>query len=76
MAVHVLCDLAALQRDKGQLHKAAATCRQALQLATDYSRFGGRWMPGIDYAHARLSEVLCQWNDLDGGDRRGPAPGA
>ncbi len=64
-AVHALCDLAALQRDKGQLHKAAASCRQALDLADEYTRLGGRRLPGTDYAYARLSEVMLQWNDLD-----------
>jgi LuxR family maltose regulon positive regulatory protein len=65
VAVDVLCDWAGLQIMQGQLHKAAATCQDALALADDYVAQSGRRLPVTGYAHIRLSVVLRQWNDLE-----------
>jgi len=65
VAVDVLCDWAGLQMMRGQLHKAAATCRDALSLADHWALQGGRPLPVAGYAHARLSVVLREWNDLE-----------
>ena len=65
VAVNVLCDLAVLQVVRGQLHDAAATCREALQLAGRYVGRGRQQLPAAGLAHARLSGVLREWNDLE-----------
>ncbi|MCP5099672.1 MAG: hypothetical protein GY943_29310 [Chloroflexi bacterium] len=65
MAVHALCDLAGLQLLQGRLNKADATCREALELAENSAKRGGRPLPGADFAHARLSGVLLRRNELD-----------
>jgi LuxR family maltose regulon positive regulatory protein len=61
----VLCDLAALQYTKGQLHKAVATCREVLQISAKYAGQSGRPLPVKGYALTRLSAVLREWNDLE-----------
>ena len=65
VAVDVLCDWAGLQIMQGQLHEAAATCRDAMALADDCAAQSGRRLPVTGYAHVRLSVVLRQWNDLE-----------
>lgn len=65
IAVNILCELAILQGVQGQLHKAAATCREALQLADRYVGRRGQRLPIAGYAHLRLSVVLREWNDLE-----------
>jgi len=64
-AVNVLCELATLQIMQGRLHQAAATCRDALQIADMCVRQSGRQLPVAGYAHARMSTVLREWNDLE-----------
>jgi LuxR family maltose regulon positive regulatory protein len=64
--VIVLCALAALQIEQGQLHGALGTGQQALQLVTEYAKEGGRDLPVAGPAYARMSTVLCEWNDLPG----------
>jgi LuxR family maltose regulon positive regulatory protein len=65
VAVDVLCDWAGLQIMQGQLHKAAATCQDALALADDCAMQSGQRLPVTGYAHVRLSVVLREWNDLE-----------
>ena len=65
MVVHALCDLAHLHTVKGRLYDAAAACRQAIELAGQHAHREGRWLPGVEYAYARLSSVLGEWNRLD-----------
>ena len=65
VAVDVLCDWAGLQTMQGQLHKAAATCQDALALAGDCAAQSGRRLPVTGYVHARLSIVLREWNELE-----------
>jgi LuxR family maltose regulon positive regulatory protein len=65
VAIDALSDLALSQTFQGRLHEAAATCRDALQLANEYVRKGGRQPPIAGLAHARLSAVLRIWNDLE-----------
>jgi LuxR family maltose regulon positive regulatory protein len=64
VAVVALSNLAALQMDRGQLSKAAATLRDALRLAGDYAHRTGRQLLGSSSAHAYLGVLLYQWNDL------------
>jgi LuxR family maltose regulon positive regulatory protein len=64
-AAIALCDLAALHFVRGQLHKAAAACRDVHQIADRYGQRGGRPLPVLGYAYARLSAVLREWNDLE-----------
>ncbi len=65
IAANVLCDLAELQVVQGQLHKAAATCQDALEHSHGYARRGGRQLPIIGHAYTRMSVVLREWNDLE-----------
>jgi LuxR family maltose regulon positive regulatory protein len=57
--------LAARQIIQGQLHRAFATCRDALRLADEHVRQGQRRLPVAGYAHTQLSRVLREWNDLE-----------
>jgi LuxR family maltose regulon positive regulatory protein len=65
VAVLALCNLAALQMDRGQLHTAERTLRDALRLAGEYADSTGRHLRGTDLAHTYLGVLLCQWNHLD-----------
>jgi LuxR family maltose regulon positive regulatory protein len=65
----ILCDLAALQYTKGQLHKAVATCQEVQQISTQYAGQSGRPLPVMGYAQMRLSAVLREWNDLENASR-------
>ena len=65
LAVHIVCDLAVLDIQQGQLHKAVATCRDALQIAEAYAERGGRQLPVTGHAYTLLSAVLLEWNDLE-----------
>jgi ATP/maltotriose-dependent transcriptional regulator MalT len=58
-------DLAYMQVLRGQLHQAAHTCEQALQLASE--RFG--WLPSMGQVHVGMGELLREWNDLDAATR-------
>ena len=69
-AVEALCSLAAVQSAQGQLHKAVATCQDALRLADEHVRRSGQRLPIAASGHNIMSEVLCEWNDLDGALRR------
>ena len=60
-AVHALCDLAGLELMLGKLRDAEATSRKALEIAQKNKIHGAR---GAEYAHARLSGVLIQKNEL------------
>ena len=64
VAINALCELSDLQTTRGRLHKAAATCRDALQMADASRRQGGKRLPIAGYALGRLSVVLREWNDL------------
>jgi LuxR family maltose regulon positive regulatory protein len=66
MAVEALCGLAAVQLAQGKLHKTAATCREALRVADEHVERGGRRLPIAASGHNTLSQVLREWNDLDG----------
>ncbi|MFQ5857463.1 MAG: LuxR C-terminal-related transcriptional regulator [Anaerolineae bacterium] len=65
VAVLALCNLGAVQMNKGQLIQAAHTFREALRLAEEYADRAGRRLPVSAYAHTYLGALLCQWNDLD-----------
>ena len=58
-------DLAYMQVLQGQLHQAAHTCEQALQLARE--RFG--WLPSMGQVHVAMGELLREWNDLEAATR-------
>jgi LuxR family maltose regulon positive regulatory protein len=66
MAVEALCALASVQLAQGQLHKTVATCRDALRIADDRVKRGGRQLPVAATGHNVMSQVLREWNDLDG----------
>ncbi len=62
LSVMVVCNRAELLMRQGQLHKAAATYRKALELATDAQ---GQRMPIAGQALIGLGELSRQWGDLD-----------
>ncbi|MBN1139634.1 MAG: LuxR family transcriptional regulator, partial [Anaerolineae bacterium] len=64
VAVTALAGLAGLQTVQGQLHNAADTCREALRLADGHYRRTGRRLLAAGAAHARMSLVQCEWNNL------------
>jgi LuxR family maltose regulon positive regulatory protein len=66
MAVEALCALASVQLARGQLHKTVATCRDALRIADKRVKRGGRQLPVVATGHNVVSQVLREWNDLDG----------
>ena len=61
----VLCDQAALYYSQGQLHNAAATCQDAVEISDKYAEQSGEPLPVMGYAYIRLSAVLHEWNDLE-----------
>jgi LuxR family maltose regulon positive regulatory protein len=66
MAVEALCALASVQLAQGQLHKTATTCRDALRVAGERVKRGGRQLPVAATGHNIMSQVLHEWNDVDG----------
>jgi LuxR family maltose regulon positive regulatory protein len=64
VALTALCELAILQTWRGRLAKAASICRDALQLAEEFTGRSGQRLPVTGLAYARLSNVLREWNDL------------
>ncbi len=63
--VEALCSLAAVQLARGQLHETVATCGDALLLAGEHVKRGGRRLPIVATGYNLMSHVLCEWNDLD-----------
>ena len=64
VAINALCELADLRMAQGKLHKAAATCRDAIRMAGESRRQSKKQLPIAGYAFGRLSVVLREWNDL------------
>jgi LuxR family maltose regulon positive regulatory protein len=66
--VVVLGSLGALQASLGQLHAAHETYRQACDEAEQWStaHHGHRALPMLGKVHARMSDLLYEWNDLNG----------
>jgi len=65
VAVLVLCNVAAVQIERGQLRKAGDSLRDALQVADAYAGRAGRKLPVSAYAHLTLGSLLLEWNDLE-----------
>ncbi len=65
VALMVLCDLATVQIDRGQLRQVVATIESALELADEHAGRGGQQPPSSGHAYTYLSRVLLEWNDLD-----------
>jgi LuxR family maltose regulon positive regulatory protein len=65
LKVDVLWEQAMLQLWQGQLHNVMSTCDEALQIAHQYTRTGGQPLPVTGYTHVLMSNVLCEWNDLE-----------
>ena len=64
MTVHALCDLAALQVERGELRLAVGTCREAMREASPREKEEGPRSPVAGYACARMSAVLRHLHDL------------
>jgi LuxR family maltose regulon positive regulatory protein len=64
-AADAFCDLAALRLTQGRLHDAHETCQGALRSVEEQARSGGSRAAVAGFAHARLSAVLREWNDID-----------
>jgi LuxR family maltose regulon positive regulatory protein len=65
LTVVALRGLAQLHELQGQLHQAAETCRQALQLTAEAAERSGQPVPAAAYAHLGLGNLLREWNELD-----------
>jgi LuxR family maltose regulon positive regulatory protein len=65
VAVLVLCNVAAVQIERGELRKASDSLRDALQVADAYAGRAGRKLPVSAYAHTNLGYLLLEWNDLE-----------
>jgi LuxR family transcriptional regulator, maltose regulon positive regulatory protein len=65
VAVMVLCDMATVRIDRGQLHGAVAAISSALRLADQYVGRGGQLPPSIGHAYTYMARVLLEWNDLE-----------
>jgi LuxR family maltose regulon positive regulatory protein len=65
VAVLVLCNVAAVQGERGELRRAANALRDALQVADAYAARAGRELPVSAYAHVALGALLLEWNDLE-----------
>ncbi len=66
IAIMVMCNQAELCLRQGQLRQAAATYRQALELATDAQ---GERAPIAGQALVGLGELYREWNDLEAATR-------
>jgi LuxR family maltose regulon positive regulatory protein len=65
LAVTLLCEQGMSLIIKGKLGAAHASFREALRLAEEYTRQGGRQLPVTGYAHACMSNILREWNELE-----------
>jgi LuxR family maltose regulon positive regulatory protein len=65
-AIEALLSLAAVQLAQGQLHKTVATCQDALLLSDEHAKRGGHRLPIAASGYNLMSQVLREWNDLDG----------
>jgi LuxR family maltose regulon positive regulatory protein len=65
LEVDVLWEQAVLQYGQGQLHKVMSTCEEALQVANQYTKQGGWPLPVTGYTYTLMSDVFCEWNDLE-----------
>jgi LuxR family maltose regulon positive regulatory protein len=65
LAVDVLWEWAGLQSVQGQLRSVVRTCQQALRMADQYTRQGGRPLPVTGYTYTLMSNVFTEWNDLE-----------
>ncbi|MGD8515670.1 MAG: LuxR C-terminal-related transcriptional regulator [Anaerolineae bacterium] len=66
LMVIMLCQMANVHRQRGQLHKAAELFHSTLQLTDEHSRQTGQQLPVAGYAQSHLSQILYEWNDLQG----------
>jgi LuxR family maltose regulon positive regulatory protein len=64
IAADAFCDLAALQLVQGRLREAATTCQDALRSVVEPT-LAGSHASVAGFAHARMSAVLREWNELD-----------
>lgn len=69
IAVPALCALAHLQAVRGQLHQAAGTFGEALQLAGGRRAGRGQPLPMAAMAFSGLAGLLYEWNDLEAATR-------
>jgi LuxR family maltose regulon positive regulatory protein len=67
--VFLLGELGLNQIAKGQLLRAYATCQEALRIAEEHLQQVGRQLPAVTYVYPALSNVLREWNDLQGAAR-------
>jgi LuxR family maltose regulon positive regulatory protein len=63
LAIGAIAHMADIEAQLGHLHTAAATYRQALQLAREWA--SGEYPPVAGWAFVGLSDILYEWNDLD-----------
>ncbi|HSR30813.1 MAG TPA: LuxR C-terminal-related transcriptional regulator, partial [Anaerolineae bacterium] len=71
--VDLLCQLARVEAQQGNLNKAAATSQKALRMGEEYGGTHGRPLPVVSFAHATLAGCLREWNRLDDAERHAEA---
>ena len=64
VAVLSLCNLVAVQIERGELQRAARMLQDALRLAAEFSARSGQPLPISTYAHILFGGLLYQRNDL------------
>ncbi len=64
-ALLTLTFLAETEVARGQLHQAAQTFAQVLDMAGQHAEHSGQSLPVTSAAHIGLGELLYEWNDLD-----------
>ena len=64
MALLAASHLADIDREQGHLHQAAQRYREAIRLASRWGDDGP--LPAADPAYLGLSQVLYEWDDIDG----------
>ena len=65
VSVMCTCNVAVTQTDRGLLHRAADTFRQAISLAQAFEEQGGQPLHVVSYAHIYLGGILFEWNQVD-----------
>jgi LuxR family maltose regulon positive regulatory protein len=65
VTVTALCELAILHIWRGALHKAAAACREAIEIGQAFVRQRGHPLPVTALAHARLALVHLECHELE-----------
>lgn len=65
LTVDILWERSEMQRTQGKLSAALESCRNVLDMATEYRRRTGRRLAPTGYTYTGIAAVLREWNQLD-----------